>query len=150
MSRESEVYTRLAGDATLLTTLTGGVFKREELGREGITRETASGAFDATTGYLKPCALVSQRNIVPTYDVADEMTPLRSVSQVVELFLFDDTGYTSIDTAMLRIFRLLEGYSLSDGYPLSMINVVDRDRDKGALKGHAKVRMDFTVHWIMQ
>lgn len=148
MSRENDFYTVMIADATLVAILTGGVWKRETVGREGISRETTAAAFDAS-GYLKPCALVAQRNIVPTFDVADEMAQRRSVSQVVEIWLYEDTGYTSIDSALARLYTLFEGYQFADGYPAQLINIVDRQRDSGALKGHSMVRVDFSVHWIM-
>lgn len=148
MSRESQVYDRLIGDATLLASLIGGIYRRSATGREGISRETTPATFDAG-GYLKPCALIGQRNIVPTYDVADEMVPYRSVSQVVEIFLYEDTGYSALDAAFERIYTLLEGYQLPDGFPLQLINIVDRQRDNGALKGHSMLRVDFNVHWIL-
>ena len=86
MSRENDFYTRMIADATLVAILTGGVWKKESTGVEGITRETAAAAFDANS-YLKPCALVRERELVPDNAVRDPMAQVTSASQTVEIWL---------------------------------------------------------------
>lgn len=147
MSRESDFATRMTGDATLMAILTGGVFKSESIGLEGITRATATGAFD-TNGYLKPCALVKQRGLIPDGQIADGISQKTSAAQVVEVWLYQDQLYTSIDSAMARLYTLFQGYQLSDTFPIEWVNTIDRQRDDGALKGKSLARMDFQVRSI--
>lgn len=144
MSRENDFYTRMIADATLVATLTGGVWKKETTGVEGVGRETTPSAFD-TNGYVRPTALVRQRDTVPDNVVRDLMAQKVSTSVVVEIYLYEDRGYTNIDAAMSRLFVLLEGYQFSDSFEIQWINTVDRIRDMGALKGCSLARMDWQV-----
>lgn len=145
MSRESEVATRLAADATLLATLTGGVHQYSVVGLNGITRETVPAAF--SSGFLKPTALVKQRGLNPDFAVQDEITQKMSVRQVVEVWFYADSGagWAAIDTAMARVFTLLYGYTLPAAFPLQLVGVLDRMRDDGALRGAAMSRQDWLV-----
>jgi hypothetical protein len=145
MSYESDVAGRL-NDATLLATLTGGVFQYSSVGLAGITRETAAAAFD-TAGFLKPCALVKQRGLIPDGNLQDEMTQQISVRQVVEVWFYTDSGagWSAIDTAMSRVFTLLYGYTFTGAFPAQLVNVLDRMRDEGALKGACMSRQDWLI-----
>lgn len=144
MAREDDFATRMEADATLMAILTGGVYTAGELGFEGITRETAAGAFDADL-YLKPAALVRQRGLVPDGMVEDDVDQDTSVRQVVEVYLYQDTGYASIDLAASRLFVLFQGYQFADSFPVKLINQIDRQRDEGALKGRSLARLDWEV-----
>lgn len=147
MAREDDFVTRMEADGTLMAILTGGVYSKAEVGREGITRDTAEDAFDAN-GYLKPCALVRQRGLVPDGDVHDEIAQLSSAGQVVEIYLYEDSGYGNIDSALSRLFTLFFGYQFSDSFPVELFNVIDRERDEGALKGASLARQDWMVREI--
>ncbi len=147
MSREHDFAVLMAADTTLMATLTGGVFESGLVGREGITRETAAGAFDSN-GYLKPCALVKQRALVPDGGVRDGLAQAVSATQVVEVWLYEDSGYTNLDTARARLFALLEGHVFSGAYPAEWVNSITRQRDQGALTGKSLERMDFQVRAI--
>jgi hypothetical protein len=146
MTREADFATRMTGDATLMLILTGGVFKTETVGVEGITRETTPAAF--SSGYLLPCALVRQRAIVPDGIVEDDIEQDTSVRQVVEIWLYEDRGYTSIDAAASRLFVLFQGWQPSDAFPVKLINQIERMRDEGALKGASLGRLDFETFSI--
>jgi len=145
MSRESDVATRL-NDATLLATLTGGIFQYSAVGLEGITRETAAAAFDGS-GWLKPCALVKQRGAVPDGILQDEIVQKISTRQVVEVWYYADSGagYAALDTAMARVFTLLYGYTFTGAFPAQLVNVLDRQRDAGALAGACMARQDWLI-----
>lgn len=143
MSRESDFASRMTADATLMAILTGGVFKTETVGVEGISRETTPAAF--SSGYLLPCALVRQRAIVPDGIVEDDMEQDTSVRQVVELWLYEDRGYTSIDAAASRLFTLFQGWQFSDAFPVKLINQIERMRDMGALNNASLARLDFEI-----
>lgn len=152
MSRENDFYAVLNGDATLLATLTGGVWKRETIGVEGLTRATAATAFDGTTGYLRPCALIAERATVPDGVVKDLMAQKVSTRTVVEVYLFNDAGagYTALDTAAARIYVLLQGKQLANSAEIELVNVVGRWREEGgSLKNAVATRYDFLVPAIM-
>jgi hypothetical protein len=147
MSRESDVYAVLNGDATLLATLTGGVFKSEDTGIDGITRETAPAAF-AVSGYLKPCALVHERSFVPDGAMRDNIALTFTARQVVEVYLYCDAadGYTPIDTAKARVIALLMGHQFSDSFEVELVNVVTRLREPaGPLLNASVERLDWVV-----
>lgn len=154
MSREDDFKARMIDDTTgspvivggtaLMATLTGGVFTKGEVGREGITRESAAGAF--TDGFLRPCALVKQRGLVPDGRIRDEETQAISGTQVIEVYLYEDSGYTSIDAAISRLVKLFLGNQFSDSFPVEWINLIDREREAGsALLGASLARVDFLV-----
>lgn len=148
MALEDDFATRMVADTALMAILTGGVWKSGAVGRLGITREVAASAFDAT-GYLKPCALVRQRAMAPTGDVDDTGAGMASAAQTVEVWLYEDTGYTAIDGAMARLFALLHGHVFAGGwFEARWSNTIDRQRDAGALAGASLARMDFLVHGI--
>lgn len=150
MAHEDEIAALLEADATLLAILTGGVYTAGTVGLDGITRESAPDAFDAS-GWLLPCALVKQRGNVPTSDVRDYDAQVTSATQVVEVWLYSDQGdgYTAIDQAKDRIYTLLQGEMLSDSFEVTLTNVIDRQRDTGALNGSSMARMDFAVYSLI-
>lgn len=145
-SRENLFATRMEADSTLMAILTGGVYESGEVGVEGITRESTPAAF--SSGYLLPCALVRQRSLVPDNIVYDEIEQDTSLRQVVEIWLYEDSGYTNLDLATARLFTLFQGYQFSDSFPAQLINQIDRARDEGALKGRSLARMEFEIYSI--
>lgn len=116
-SWESSIATRLRADATLMATLTGGVYADGTLGIEGITNPTTTpGAY--TSGALKPCAIVRERAAVPGRRVVDLAAGVADAVQVVEVHLYERGGATAIRTAMSRIFALLHGWKPTGAWPL--------------------------------
>lgn len=150
MAHEDDFATLLAADGTLPGILTGGIYKSGTLGPLGITRATAAAAFDSD-GYLKPCALVKERAAVSTADAVDYNTPLKSTRQVVEVWLYQEQGsYAALDSARARIFALLQGYVVSDGFEVSLAQQLTRLREPGALAGASMARQDWQVDFILQ
>lgn len=145
MSRETDFQTRMEADAPLMAILTGGVYVAGELGREGITRTSAPSAFDSN-GYLKPCALVRQRSQVSDSQVIDQIEQIASETRIIEIYLYEDSGYTNIDSALSRLFTLFFGYQFSNGgFPLEWIGTLDRERDQGALDGASLARQEWLL-----
>ena len=142
MSVETDFQDRMEADAPLMAILTGGVYVSGELGPLGINRTDAPGAFDAN-GYLKPCALVRQRALTPDLQVVDQIEQVSSATQVIEIYVYQDSGYTSIDTALDRLYTLFFGYQFSDSFPLEWIGTLDRERDGGALDGASMARQEW-------
>lgn len=151
MSREADIYAILSADATLLATLTGGVYKRESTGIEGITKQTTPAAFD-TDGYPKPCALIAERATVPDGVVKDLMARVVSTRVTVEVYLYSDSsaGYGPLDTAFARIYALLQGRQLTASFELELVNAVGRWREiDGPLMNANATRYDFGVTGIL-
>ncbi len=149
MAIESDIATLLSADATLDAILLGGVYASGTVGPLGITRETTPGAFSG--GWLLPAALVRQRGRVPDGAVRDGLAQDVSTAQVVEIYLYEDSGYSSIDAAAARIYALLEGVAVGSGtFPAELVNMLDRERDTGALAGHSLARMDFVIYSLME
>jgi hypothetical protein len=144
MSREHDVKTRLAADATLLTILTGRIHADGALGRLGITRDTAPDAFDAN-GWLLPCALVRERALIPAGDIRDLEAQVASTSQMVEVWLYEDAGFANIEAASNRIYALLQGYPFSGAYPAEWTFSTPVLRDEGTLSGASVQRIDYRI-----
>lgn len=149
MSREKQFADRMKADATLMATLTGGVFTRGAIGLGGINRDSTPSAFDSS-GWLRPCALVRQRGRVADDAIRDMQSQATSTVQVVEIYIYQDNAYDQIETAMNRIYALFQGHRFSDTADLYVANVIDRERDDGPQMGASMARIDFAVHsvWI--
>lgn len=148
MSIETDFQDRMEADATLMAILTGGVYVSGELGPLGINRTDAPGAFDGN-GYLLPCALVRERPLVPDLEVNDYLEQVASATQVVEIYIYQDRGYSSIDAALDRLFVLFFGYQFNGTFPLEWLGTLNRERDQGALDGKSMARMEWLVPFII-
>src|SRR5687767_4948085 len=133
MAIEDAFEARMEADSALMLILTGGVHTSGDVGLEGITREAVPGAFSG--GYLLPTALIRQRGRIPTADVVDYDEQITSARQIVEVWLYEDRGYTSIDAASARIYTLFQGHIMDDTFEIRLANVIDRQRDEGSLAG---------------
>lgn len=149
MSREEDFASLMEADDTLMDILLGGVHQTGEVGLEGISRATTPAAFDAN-GFLLPSALVKQRGKVPTGAIVDYNEQISSARQIVEVWLYEDRGYTNIDAAAARLYALLQGHMFSDSYEVRLANVIDRTRDEGALAGASLARLDWQVDSIIE
>lgn len=95
------IVSALTGDATLMALLTGGVYRAQE-----ISRQATPAAFDANLE-VKPCGLVKQ-------EAATRWGPLEDSGRVyVVVWLYERSGYTSIEAARKRIYTLLHRKQLS-------------------------------------
>ena len=101
----------LEADATLLATATGGVWDFDETGRLGLSRQSTPAAFDANLT-IKPCILVKSRSTNPDYILADDANKYVSTREILEIWLYQDSGYSTIETMKLRIHILLHTVQL--------------------------------------
>lgn len=147
MSRETDIEAVLEADVTLMAILTGGVYTAGALGLGGINRQDTAVAF--SNGYLQPCALVKQRSFVPDGVVVDHTTGHASAARVIEIYVYEDAGYTNIDGALARIFTLLHGHQFTNSFPLQWINTIDRARDNAALDGASMSRQDWLINEVL-
>jgi len=85
----------LEADSTLMATLTGGVHTKAEISRQG-----TPAAFDGN-GEIEPCALLKVESVAP----AGPYT--HSARLVLTLYLYERSGYESIEAARERVYALL-------------------------------------------
>lgn len=107
MSILSSAKALLEADATLLATATGGVWDFDESGRMGIGRTNTPAAFDQTTEVIKPCVLIKLRSSVPDYILADDSNQYVSLREMLEVWFYQDTTFTAIETMRSRVYVLL-------------------------------------------
>lgn len=152
MSRESDFKTLLDTDLLLGLALTGGIYVSEDVGVEGISRETTPAAF--SSGFLLPCALIKQRGEFFTQDVVEYDSFLFSSTQVVEIWLYEERDYSAIDVAKIRIMVVLNGHQFTDAvsgtFEPELVNTIDRQRDTTALNGASLARLDWSIKSIIQ
>lgn len=123
MSRESEVAARLRADSTLMGLLTGGIYEASALGDAGITDPTTTpGAYSG--GLLKPSAIVRQRMLVPFGSLRDLAEQVSGASQVVEVYVYQRGGTDTIESALGRIYALLQGHVFDGAYPAMWSNEI--------------------------
>lgn len=103
----------LAADATLLTTATGGVYNRTTLGRKGLNRTNAlaATAFDANEN-IKPCVVMKLRSSSVVDGLGDDDNRIVAQREMLEVWLYEHSGYANINTMRARIFVLLQGKQL--------------------------------------
>lgn len=147
MALEDDFKTIMEADAPLVSLLTGGIYTSGTVGRNGITRASAAGAFDSE-GDLLPVALVRQRDLVPDGWIDGPLDV--SANQVIEIWLYQESDYTAIDAALARLFQLFQGYQFSNSFPCEWINTIQRLRDDGALAGASLARQDWSVTIVQE
>jgi hypothetical protein len=118
----------LEADGTLLATATGGIWDFDETGRLGINRTTAPAAFDANE-IIKPCVLLKLRSSEPDQALVDEGTRYQSVNEALEVWFYEDTGYSNIETMRDRVWILLHAVQLSGTFMCLWTGDVRQARD---------------------
>lgn len=119
----------LEADAPLLTAATGGVYDFDETGRSGINRATTPGAFDSNE-LVKPCVLVKARDTVADNALRDDPSQYASVRTVIEVWFYDDEGYSSIETMRDRVYALLAGKQFSGTFKVTWMQDIRQGRDE--------------------
>lgn len=150
MSNENAIKAVLEADATLLTTATGGVWSWSDTGRLGLDRKLTPDAFDTTTGLIKPCLLVKSRSQVPDGGVYELSTPELSVAETVEVWFYENFGYSSIDTMRDRVFVLLHEQQLDSIFVIRWAGNPILSGIDDAMGNVSVERSDFTVLSLKQ
>jgi hypothetical protein len=140
MTVASVVKGVLEVNAALTAVLTGGIYDFDETGRTGITITTTPTAFSGPK--LLPCALVKTRQRFANNDLRDEATQTASFSQIVEVYLYEQSGYTNIENAFDKIFELLHDKNISTLGRFQFVGSVE-SRMAEELAGASMYRMDF-------
>lgn len=103
----SSAKTILEADATLLALATGGIYDFDETGRMGIGRTNTAAAFSG--GIIQPCILLKLRSSVPYGGIADDVTQVTSARDMLEVWAYQDSGYSTIKSMLDRVYTLLQG-----------------------------------------
>jgi hypothetical protein len=146
MSAESAIYDVLSADATLLALATGGVHVFDtSLGPEGLNRSNYPAAF-ASDGTIKPCIMITSRAANPGFNVPDDDGQVMDVRQVVECYLFEFSGYATIESMEGRCYALLHAKRLDGAYRVDWAGSGRLGRD---LEIDANVtRVDWLCVWV--
>jgi hypothetical protein len=128
MSYAQTIFAVLDADSTFKALLTGGFYVQRNLGENGISRAGTPGAYDAVSGFLKPCAVVRGRAIVPFGGIRDVATQYQTVSQIIELWLYDSAGWDVIEQAAQRAYSLLHEQRIVEGFGIRETNRIDEAR----------------------
>lgn len=112
MSALSAAKAILEADGTLLTTATGGIWDFDETKQMGLSRTLTPAAFDANE-IIKPCVLMKQRSQIPNPTLADDASQYVAVSEILECWFYEDSGYSNIETMRDRVYALLHTKQLT-------------------------------------
>lgn len=135
MSVLSAAKTILEADATLVAAATGGIWDYDETGRLGINRTTTPAAFDSNE-ILKPCVLLKLRSSTPDGILADDASQYTSVREMLEVWFYEEEGYTNIETMRNRVYALLHAQQLTGTFQVLW---------QGDVRGQRDVEMDASV-----
>jgi hypothetical protein len=99
----------LEADSALLALATGGVYDFDETGRLGINRTNAATSSAYSSGIIQPCLLLKLRSSVPFGGVADDSQRIVSARDMLEVWAYQDNGYSTIKSMLDRVYTLLQG-----------------------------------------
>lgn len=135
--------TILEADATLLALATGGIYDFDETGRMGINRTNTPAAF--TNGIIKPCLLLKLRTSVAIDGLGDDPNRITAARDMLEVWAYQDSGYSTIKSMLARVYTLLQGKQLG-GFVCRWTMDLQPLRD---IEMDANVqRSDFGVFWL--
>lgn len=140
----SSAKTILEADATLVALATGGIYDWNETGRMGINRNNANTSAAYSNGVIQPCILLKLRTSVPFGEIADDAAQVTGARDMLEVWGYQDSGYTTIDSMLDRVYTLLQGKQLggfSCRWALKVEPPRDIDMDANA------TRADYAVIW---
>ncbi len=151
MANSSVIVTLLTADTTLMAILTGGIYDVETSGRLGIhfKNPDTSSAFDATTGQLKPCAMVRSRDQIPSKDIKDAKEQVTSYDQIMQIWIYQEAGgVAEIENAKNRILKLIQQKIIDYGF--FDLTATDEGRQAEDMNGASFIRLDFMKTGILQ
>jgi hypothetical protein len=109
MSYVQPVVDFLKLDATLTGLLTGSIYNFTDAGRNGLNRLQLPGAYDSTTGFVKPVAIIAEMDEMMDLEAVSPNTGRFSIQSQIYIRILDhgDHGYGVISQASARIKVLL-------------------------------------------
>lgn len=136
------IESMLESSIPLAALATGGIYSTDTIGRLGITRANLPGAF--TNGLIKPTIVVRERSSTPTGEITDEANQVISMRTVVEIWLYQDTGYATIQSMKQLVYNLLQDKFITNGR--GRANLVWEVKNQRDTTIDASVeRMDFEI-----
>jgi hypothetical protein len=133
------------GMGNLVALATGGIWDWDETGRMGINRSNAATAAAWSNGIIKPCLLLKVRTSVPFGEVADDAAQVTGARDMLEVWAYQDNGYSTIKSMLARVYVLLQGKRVG-GYVCRWALDVEPPRD---VEMDANVqRSDYEVFWL--
>lgn len=141
-SLRATIVATLNGDATLLTSLPGGVFDSGQLPRDGLTVDNAP--YDSN-GILKGCAVVRLRAGNPI-----GYGPHNAERRFAEVYVYHPYDYTVIDAAIRRIKALLQrvNFGITDNEGLAHLTWagdLGENYDEGLASKMDRVRWEINL-----
>lgn len=134
-----------ADTGNLVALATGGIWDWDETGRMGINRSNAATSAAFTNGIIKPCLLLKLRSSVPFGDIADDAAAITGGRDMLEVWAYQDSGYSTIRSMLDRVYTLLQGKTLG-GFVCRWAGDLQplRDTDMDA----NVERSDYSVVWL--
>lgn len=143
MSALSPAKTLLEGDATLLATATGGVWDYGETGDQGLNPSTTPDAYD-DDGRIRPTVLLRSRGPKPDGALRDSDGQYSSTREVLEIYFYEDYGFSNIETMRNRVYALLHEQQLSGTFKVLWSG--DSPPIPDPETGASLQRSEYTVH----
>lgn len=128
---QDDVKAVLVAYTPLATAFIGGIKTFDELGGIGININSYPAAFDSNL-QLRPIIVIRERAIIPTPQIADEITRATSVSQSLDIHFMQDRrlGWDALETGQSTVFSLLQ-YSRIGQRAISLRSSARMERDRG-------------------
>ncbi len=129
---------------SVASTATGGIYTEEDVGRLGVNRTTLAAAF--TSGIIRPTIYIKSREARAVPGQGDVIDNREAAEVVIEFWLYQHTGYTTINTMRGAIFDLLHLKQVSGVLQIRWVGDVrgQRDTDLDA----SVERSDYVVTYI--
>lgn len=148
----AKIKDKLSAVPELVTLLTGGIYEWEEVNSSGdkkntgINRKNTPDAYHPTTGLLLPCLLVKGRAVVSSGGIADQESQTRSVSQVVECWLYTDRqgSVSTLESAVELIYVALEAKTVEGAVNIEWFNSIRPTPDR-TMEDATQFREDYRV-----
>lgn len=150
VARENAVQALLAADAALTALLTGGVYARHALGKQGLkdTNPLSASAYALDDGFdvLQPCVVARIRSNVMDGNRFDTKTQVISATGTLELYFYDESGFTTIAQARARAYALLHAKTLANIGVCTLINQMQYYDE--ALHDAATLKDDYRLTYL--
>lgn len=131
------------GTGNLVALATGGIYDFDETGRMGINRTNTPAAF--SSGIIRPCLLVKVRSSQAFGEIGDDAQRISGARDMLEVWAYQDSGYSTIRSMLARVYTLLQGKSLGGfvcRWTMDVQPIRDIDLDANVQ------RSDYEVFWL--
>jgi hypothetical protein len=144
MSRESLIQGLLLADGTITAITSTRIYISEVVGDNGLTSENASAIYNAS-GDILPTILVKERDEIFDDQVNNFDDKELSSLQIVELWVYEENGYSNINAILARSRKLLHGIQILNSFEIEFVLQTGPLRDTAALNGASMKRQDWSV-----